>query len=384
MKAKSIKGNTVEEIESALAKCFKENYSPTLALVFLPFFIEPTDLVMLFNKHKIALIGSSSYGSFSEAEYDKSEIVCMLFDINPDCFQIQLSDTTSYNTYEISCLIGKVGNKIFKNPAFVVISGGVNIDCDLVIKGIVDTAGPNVPLFGGSASTDFNIGKTFIFSNQNICYQGIIALIIDNDRINVTGLAIGGWEPIGAFHTITKSLGNIVYTINDMPALDLIAFYTGVNMEAVRNINNPIGYFTDNDKMFQLELHREGKSPIMRSPLLANFEEKYIVFGGSVPEGSKVIFTLLPGFETTDKLLYEFNDFNKINPKADALILFSCCGREFALGPWVDEELIKIGKIWNVPYAGFFTYGEIGPDKKGATDFHNLTCSLMILSEKNI
>jgi hypothetical protein len=38
-------------------------------------------------------------------------------------------------------------------------------------------------------------------------------------------------------------------------------------------------------------------------------------------------------------------------------------------------------RLWNVPMVGFFTYGEIGRNAGGATDFHNETCVLVALRE---
>jgi len=34
-----------------------------------------------------------------------------------------------------------------------------------------------------------------------------------------------------------------------------------------------------------------------------------------------------------------------------------------------------------VPMVGFYTYGEIGRNAEGATDFHNETCVLVTLRE---
>ncbi|MBL0306480.1 MAG: hypothetical protein IPQ25_10735 [Chitinophagaceae bacterium] len=55
----------------------------------------------------------------------------------------------------------------------------------------------------------------------------LIALIIDEDKISIKGLATCGWKPIGITKTVTKSEGNIVYTIDDQPALDLLMNYLG-------------------------------------------------------------------------------------------------------------------------------------------------------------
>ncbi len=42
--------------------------------------------------------------------------------------------------------------------------------------------------------------------------------LLSEDKIAVKGIATCGWQAIGT--TVTKSEGNIVYTIDDKPALD--------------------------------------------------------------------------------------------------------------------------------------------------------------------
>jgi len=133
---------------------------------------------------------------------------------------------------------------------------------------------------------------------------------------------------------------------------------------------------------FQLQLKREDKHPVMRTPMQANAEDRSIVFAGSLPEGSKVKLCLLPGFEVIEAALKEFNNYKKEQPDPDALILFSCAGRQLTLGPYVSEEIDGIKNIWNVPLAGFFCYGEIGRVVSGQHEFHNMTCSLATLKEK--
>ena len=243
MKAKTIKGGTLDEIRLALEKSLEENYAPTLAIVFLPYFMDSAGIRDLFTSHKIAILGNSSFGSFNEEDYDSKSIVCVLFDINPEYFKVRLIESENLNLYDVSCLVGNEGKNNFKNPAFVIISAGLSNDCDNIIIAIHDSAGSKVPLFGGAASAEFNYGRTFIFTNEKSIDQGVIALILDNDFIEVKGLAVGGWEPLGTYHNITKSTGNIVYTIDNIPALDCLLKYTGVDAEKIKEIANPISYF---------------------------------------------------------------------------------------------------------------------------------------------
>jgi hypothetical protein len=91
---------------------------------------------------------------------------------------------------------------------------------------------------------------------------------------------------------------------------------------------------------------------------------------------------MLPGFDVIDTTRKEFTEYKKDQPEADALIMFSCAGRQVSLGPYASDEIEGIKEIWNAPMAGFFCFGEIGRVEKGNTEFQNMTCSLAILKEK--
>jgi hypothetical protein len=79
--------------------------------------------------------------------------------------------------------------------------------------------------------------------------------------------------------------------------------------------------------------------------------------------------------------LSEVRAFHDRAPDADALLLFSCKARHFALGPLAEDEVGSMQRFWNVPMVGFYTYGEFGKNAAGATDFHNETCVLVVLKE---
>lgn len=117
--------------------------------------------------------------------------------------------------------------------------------------------------------------------------------------------------------------------------------------------------------------------------MYANPEERSIVFAGSIPEGAQVKFSILPGFEAVDNVVHEFTAFSKKASDADAMILFSCQGREIAFGPWMSEEIDRLHKIWDAPMIGIFSFGEIGNGGDGKNEFYNMTCSLAILKEIN-
>jgi hypothetical protein len=377
MKARSIKGKTAEEIKDALEKNMVDGFKPTLAVVFMANDNERIAVTEFLSQKGIQIFGASTGDNFTDGEIESHTIVILLLDIDPSYFQLAIKGADEGSIKEIAEQIGKTALKKFKNPAFLVVSGGLAVDGDEIIAGIESACGKGTTIFGGLAADFLRMQRTYVFNNDKLCDYGLLALILDEEKISLNGMAVGGWKPMGMDRTITKSNGNVVYTIDNEPALDFVSRYAGLKD---LDTNNALNFLISSN--FQLQLKREDKHPVMRTPMQANAEDRSIVFAGSLPEGSKVKLCLLPGFEVIEAALKEFNNYKKEQPDPDALILFSCAGRQLTLGPYVSEEIDGIKNIWNVPLAGFFCYGEIGRVVSGQHEFHNMTCSLATLKEK--
>ena len=377
MKAKSIKGKTTEEIKEVLEKNMADGFQPTLAVVFMANENERIGVTELLSQKGIQIFGASTGDNFTDGEIESHTIVLLLLDINPAYFQLAIKGANEGTIKEIAEQIGKTALTKFKNPAFLVVSGGLAVDGDEIIAGIESACGKGTTIFGGLAADFLRMQRTYVFNNDKLCDYGLLALILDEEKISLSGMAVGGWKPMGMDRTITKSNGNVVYSIDNEPALDFVSRYAGLKD---LDTNNALNFLISSN--FQLQLKREDKHPVMRTPMQANAEDRSIVFAGSLPEGSKVKLCLLPGFEVIEAALKEFNNYKKEQPEPDALILFSCAGRQLTLGPYVSEEIDGIKNIWNAPLAGFFCYGEIGRVISGQHEFHNMTCSLATLKEK--
>jgi hypothetical protein len=377
MKAKSIKGKTAEEIKEALEKNMADGFQPTLAVVFMANENERAAVTELLSQKGIQIFGASTGDNFTDGEIESHTIVLLLLDIDPAYFHLEIRGADEGTIKEIATQIGKTALTRFKKPAFLVVSGGLAVDGDEIIAGIESACGIGTTIFGGLAADFLRMQRTYVFNNDKLCDYGLLALILDEEKISLSGMAVGGWKPMGMDRIITKSVGNVVYTIDNEPALDFVSRYAGLKD---LDTNNALNFLISSN--FQLQLKREDKHPVMRTPMQANAEDRSIVFAGSLPEGSKVKLCLLPGFEVIEAALNEFNNYKKEQPEPDALILFSCAGRQLTLGPYVSEEIDGIKNIWNAPLAGFFCYGEIGRVALGQHEFHNMTCSLATLMEK--
>lgn len=377
MNAKTIKGQTTEEIKIALEASMANGFAPTVGIVFLEADMEHKALCDILSEEKIRIFGCSTGSNFTDGEIESNSIVILLLDMDRKYFEVKLENSENGDLKKAAEKIGKMGLSAFSKPAFLIISGGITADGDDIVDGVENICGKGVTIFGGLSADSLKMIHTYVFTNDQYSDNGLVALILDEEKINLRGMAVGGWRPVGTNYVITHSNGNVLYSINNEPALEFICRYGGIKDffgGKVENINLSAN--------FQLQLLRENKHPVMRTPMYANPDDHSVVFAGSLPQGSKVRLSMLPGFDVIDTTLKDFADYKNEEPEAEALILFSCAGRQVSLGPYVSDELNGIKSIWNAPMAGFFCFGEIGRVEKGTNEFHNMTCSLAILKEK--
>ena len=379
MKAKTIRGNSTNEIEHALSEATEDGFSPTIAIAFISIAQNREAICRLLEERNIDIFGSTTAGEFIDGEIGEESAAIMLLDLNKDYYRLLHIETGEENTLEIAKSVGQQGLDTFSNPAFIIASGGISTDGEMIIRGIEEAVGPNVTIFGGLAGDDFKMSGTYVFTNGKYSINGLVAIILDEDKVNVKGLATSGWEPVGTVRTITKSEGNVVYTIDDQPALDVVIKYMGVN----RNIDEWKDVIINVGSEFPMQLQRENAEPVIRAPLFANKEDRSLVCAGSVPQGSKIRFSLPPDDSVIEKVVNECATVKKEEMEnADAMIMFSCKARHLSLGPMVGDEIDQVKDVWGAPLVGFFSYGEMGKATKGKHEFHNNTCSLVLLSEK--
>jgi hypothetical protein len=379
MKAKTIKGKSPEEIKNALADSLADGFRPTLAIVFMSFKLDMDAVCEVLNSEGIQIFGATSSGEFISSEIEKESIVIMLLDMHPSMFKLLFLETGDRSEFEIARQLGEEGKRVFANPAFVILSGWSNeMDGEEVIKGIEEGFGGGATIFGGMAGDDLTLTGPKAFTLGKSSTTGLAALIIDQGKIAISGVATCGWKAIGITKTITKSEGNIVYTIDDKPALDLVMKYLGLNLE--EQVNNTVFNL---GAYYPLQLEREGAPAVMRTAQMGNAEDRSLICAGNVPQGSKVRFSLPPDFDVIDTVVEECTEVKEEQLQdADAVIMFSCISRYLSFGVMTSEEIERVNAVWNAPLIGFFSYGEYGKSNRGQHEFHNNTCCVVALKEK--
>ncbi len=245
-----------------------------------------------------------------------------------------------------------------------------------VVRGIEEVTGKEVSIWGGVAGDDFTFKKTFVFTNQKSFNQAILMLVLDADKIIVKGQAASGWKPVGTEKIITKTVDNWLHTIDNQPAADMVLKYMGLTLtkEQAETFNPGITVFS---------IQRDEGEPIMRSSGVINWDDRSIAVTGNIKEGDRMRLTLPADFEMIETVSKDAQSLKDAEmPATDALLMFSCIGRLHEFGPMINDEINGVKKVFDVPMAGFFSYGEFGRATNGNNEFHNLTCCWVALKEK--
>lgn len=351
-----------------------DGYKPSMAFVFITDQDEIDTISEALDAKGIALFGASTSEIFNEEGMDSDGIIALFLDMNPAHFRLVLKDYNTAAVYEAASEVGAEGKDAFEHPAFIISTADIRTPGEAVIKGILDKAGTGVTVIGGMAGEHINFTGT-VFTNRSKTNSGILSLILDEDKVDVKGIAVSGWKPVGTEKRVTKSEGNWVFTIDHEPAMDVIKKFLGTAMLTSTKSEGLDSY--------PLQFQREGRKPIMRPIVDWNKEDQSVMLGGPVEEGSLFRFSLPPDLEVIDTVIESTRTIKENElPDADAMLVFSCVGRLSSLGPMTSTELEGLAATWNKPMTGFFSLGEFGKLDDSQPEFHGTTVSWVALKEK--
>ncbi|HMQ08979.1 MAG TPA: FIST N-terminal domain-containing protein [Saprospiraceae bacterium] len=379
MKAKSIKGRSTEEIKKALAESIADGFKPTLAIVFLSVVQERKAICSILDEAGITIFGATTNGEFIDEETESGSVAILLLDMKKEHFSIHSSEFQNNNYREKSKSIASKASKEFEKAAYIMAVSNTATDGEEVLLGLQEIAGEQVNAFGGAAGDDLFFEKTFVFTNDWESDHGMVCIAIDEEKVSVSGIATCGWKAVGIEKTVTKSEGNHVFTIDDVPALDITTKYGGLENITPESKDLLVELAAN----FPLQLQREKGDPVMRPGLVVDWTDRSFFTSGTVPQGSIIRFSLPPDWDVMEKVVKGVQNLKETKmPEADVLVVFSCAGRLLSFGPMMNAEIEGVKQIWNVPIAGMFSNAELGRMAGGNLEMHNLTTCVVVLKEK--
>jgi hypothetical protein len=354
-----------------------QKFSPTLAFIYTSPRYNIRKLVVELNNYPFLVFGGTTVGEiFANQEHgiqEKEEsIVCMLLDINASSLSLRLLQVEDINYFKAGEDVGLWAKEQFSNPGVITVTSGLSFDNDAYTQGILSKGIEYA--FGASAGDDLLLKDTYVFSKDNFSSHGIVVLALDLEKIEIVGARAFGWTGIGKERIVTKAEKNIVYEIDNKPAIDFYKKYLNVTSDDMPQVGIE----------YPLEVHLQDGQIVYRAVLDIDEDTGSLVFAGHVEEKAKVRLSTAKGKaiipyvgESIEEALAQREGF-----VPEVGLLFPCCSRKQVLGEYVIKEIEAVYKKAKVPLVGFFAYGEIGAFPKGGNAFHNETFVTALLRER--
>lgn len=245
-----------------------------------------------------------------------------------------------------------------------------------VLLADVNERQPGRAVIGGMASGFFSPGENRVILNGDVFDSGAVAVLLQG-RIKVEAVVSQGCRPIGEPLVITKCERNVIQHLRGEPALKHIhdiyesaATHEQAAMQQGLNLGRVIDEYKDEFEQGDF-LVRNIENVIP--------DEGSIVVTDFVRPGQTVQFHLRDA-EAADgemkQLLAKKRDALP-NP-ATAALLFTCNGRGSRMFETANHDATVVNDVMgDVPLAGFFAMGEIGPI--GGSNFvHGFTASMAL------
>lgn len=242
----------------------------------------------------------------------------------------------------------EIGNKIFKKlvnedtKLIILFSDGLFSDGSDIIT-TIQSYNKNLKICGAKAADNNLLKNTYVFTKDGILSVGFAAVSLSSNKITVNIQSSFCWSSIGKTMKITKSFKNRIFTIDDIPAVEVYKKYLGINIE--KNL-------TLTTTEFPLIIKNNGID-IARVAYKA-YEDGSLDFYGNVSVGDEVQFGYGNINMITEKSLELIESFSK-KPN-DLIFIYSCYVRKAFLGRNINMEIEPLNNI--APCFGSFTYGE--------------------------
>lgn len=321
---------------------------------------------------KASIAGCSSSGSVMGVELSDGDVVLTAIKLDQSKVRLVAADIEpAKTTSELAqSLMAKLAAPDLKHV--FVLSDGLQVNGSELAQGL-NQAGISVT--GGLAGDGTRFGKTWVMADAPAT-AGRVAALGFYGEVTIKSGCFAGWEEFGAERLVTKSVGNVVFEIDNEPALALYKKYLGEMASEL----------PASGLRFPLSIQaKKSEQPLTRTLLAVDEVQQSLTFAGDVPQGylCKLMRTNLDSLIDNAGLAAEHA--KPVQANATGLcVLVSCVGRRLVMGQLTEEELEivqeKLGDA--TALTGFYSYGELAPfSDVMQCQLHNQTMTLTTLYE---
>lgn len=324
------------------------------------------------------LFGCTTAGEICDVSVSDDSLVATAIEFEHTRTQIvRTSLDESGGSFEAGELLGRALEKDQLTHVFV-LSDGLDVNGSALIKGLTRELPDGVTITGGLSGDGGRFEETYVRCGDEVERGLVVALGLYGSALQVGYASLGGWDPFGPERVITRSEGNVLYEVDGKPVLDLYKRYLGEHASGLpaTGLLFPLAIRSDRER-----------TPVVRTILGVDEEEKSMTFAGDVPEGS-LAQLMRANFERLvdgagDAARNSHEAIGSVTP--ELAILISCVGRKMVLKQRIEEEVEAVRDVLGegAVLTGFYSYGEISPfTPEGSCELHNQTMTITLLTEK--
>jgi small ligand-binding sensory domain FIST len=248
---------------------------------------------------------------------------------------------------------------------------------DLVLAELAGRA-PGVPILGGVASGETPDGGTVLFHDFDVVREGAVGLRFDG--VEVLPCVSQGATPLGPELTITAASGPVIEELAGQPALRKLR-------EVILELDPPERELLSRGLLLGIVI--DGGKPeyvqgdfLVRGLTGADPDAGSIAVGPGVRPG-QVVRLHARDADSADRDLREALGLRRAalgGASPAGALVFSCNGRGRGMFGHPDHDAETIGDaLDDVPAAGFFAAGEIGP-VGGESFLHGFTATVAVFA----
>lgn len=261
--------------------------------------------------------------------------------------------------------------------AVLLFSEGLTVNGSALVAGLSSALPPDVSVSGGLAGDGARFARTWVVDGGHVLSEHVVAVGLYGKALRLGHGCVGGWSDFGPERRITHAEGNVLYALDDQPALDLYKHYLGDRAAGLPGTA----------LLFPLAVRRQPDAePLVRTVLAIDEEARSMTFAGDIPQGGVARLMRSTSERLIDSAARAADAaFTACGPvQGDALALtVSCVGRRLVLGERTEEEVEMVRERGPAcAHVGFYSYGEISPALEGGVaDLHNQTMTITVLAE---
>ncbi len=355
------------------------NPSDSVQLVFVFGHPEYIKVSERYNELKLRypeahIVGGSTAGNILDISISDDDIVATAIHLEKSKIKVACADVdSSEDLQSITSALVKQLNGPDLQHVFA-LSDGIYFNGSELANGL--NMLDNVVVTGGLAADQGKFEKTYIMGDSAARPKRIVLVGFFGKNLHTGFGCCSGMREFGANRLITKAEGNVVYEIDNQPALKLYKKYLGEFAE-----NLPASGLR-----FPLSIRYSKESNISIRTLLAiNEQDQSLTFAGDLPEGSVVALMRGNIDDLIDGAGKAAEQASYSEGKRGIAIIISCVGRKLLMDQLTSEELETVQDTLgeNTWMTGFYSNGELAPFNKSdkRCKLHNQTMTLMTIYE---